>query len=128
MVGTIALSEVLGFRAMDAGFYRRCGECESVVRGEMTTCCGRIACGIVTTVAEILDLKRNDSEFTDLVDSIRHHGIGTPVLIYGKTLHNGGHRIAAAVDLGLPESPWCNDSSIGWESDWPDDSVLDCGA
>jgi hypothetical protein len=126
MVGTIALSEVLEFLSMDAGCYRRCEECGTVIRRR--THCGRAATGVVYTVREVLDLKRSDPEYRDLLDSIRHHGIGTPVLIYGETVHNGGHRIAAAFDLGLAEIPWTNDSSIGWEEDWPDDSVLDCGA
>jgi hypothetical protein len=62
------------------------------------------------------------------MDSIRHHGIGIPVLIYGRIVHHGHHRIAVADDLKMEEIPWTNDSSIGWEEDWPDDSVLDCGA
>ncbi|MEU7096078.1 ParB N-terminal domain-containing protein [Kitasatospora aureofaciens] len=122
----IELSEVLGYQSADAGCYRRCEQCGEVVRSR--THCGRIASGIVTTVREVLSLKRRDPEYDDLVDSIRHHGIGTPILIYGRTVHNGGHRIAAAEDLGIPEVPWCNDSSIGWEDDWPDDSVLDCSS
>lgn len=126
MVGTIALSEVLDYLSVDAALYRRCEKCGSVVRTR--THCGRIAEGIVTKVRDVLDLKRDDPQYSDLVDSIRHHGIGTPVLIYGKTVHNGGHRIAAALDAGLEELPWCNDSSIGWGDDWPDDSLLDCGA
>jgi ParB-like chromosome segregation protein Spo0J len=82
----------------------------------------------VRTVRDVLEIKRNDPDYADLMDSVRHHGIGFPILIYGRSVHNGHHRIAAALDLGIEEIPWCNDSSIGWEEDWPDDSVLDCGA
>jgi hypothetical protein len=124
----IALSEVLGFRSMDAGFYRRCEGCGTVVRGERMAHCGQLATGVVTAVRDVLGVKRMDPQYSDLLDSIRHHGIAIPVLIYGKAVHNGGHRIAAAEDLGMTELPWCSDSSIGWESDWPDDSVLDCRA
>lgn len=127
MIGTIALSEVLDFLSMDAYCYRQCEGCGAVNRHGGAHC-GRLMVGTPSTVREILDLKRSDPEYADLVDSIRHHGIGIPVLIYGRMVHHGGHRIAAAQDLGLEEIPWTDDSSIGWESDWPDDSVLDCSA
>lgn len=126
MTTMIALSEILNFQSTDAYCYNRCGECGKVVR--TMTHCGKPAEGQISTVRETLDLKRADPEYPDLLDSIRHHGIYLPVLAYGRTLHNGGHRIAAAVDLGLTEIPICNDSEIGWGDDWPDDSVLDCRA
>lgn len=128
MAGMIALSEVLDFLSMDAPCYRQCSDCKSVVRGFRKTCCGQLATGAIQTVGEVLALKRGDDHYADLVESIRLHGITAPILIYGQMVHNGHHRIAAAVDLGLEEIPWCNDSSIGWGSDWPDDSVLDCSA
>ncbi|WP_157536545.1 hypothetical protein [Kitasatospora mediocidica] len=142
MIGMIALSEVLDFRSGDAGCYGRCQQCGRLSRlhdlpsvdgrvtafdPQMTYCCDA-SYEVISTVREVLEIKRNDPDYADLVDSIRHHGIGFPVLIYGRAVRHGHHRIAAAVDLDLTEIPWTNDSSIGWEEDWPDDSVLDCSA
>ncbi|TQF03911.1 hypothetical protein E6W39_18840 [Kitasatospora acidiphila] len=131
-IGMITLSEVLDFRAGDADAYDRCSGCGKLARIRVASnsvwCCGSRAYARISTVRDVLEIKRDDSHYADLMDSIRHHGIGLPILIYGREVHNGHHRIAAAFDLGLEEIPWTNDSSIGWEEDWPDDSVLDCGA
>jgi hypothetical protein len=128
----ILLSEVLDFQAGDAGAYDRCTGCGQLARinswFDTLWCCGSRSFEQISTVRDVLEIKRSDSHYEDLMDSIRHHGIGIPVLIYGREVHNGHHRIAAAFDLGLEEIPWTDDSSIGWESDWPDDSVLDCSA
>lgn len=131
-VGMIALSEVLDYQAGDASAYDRCTGCGRLVRIKTTDdsvwCCGSRSFALISTVRDVLEIKRSDSHYGDLIDSIRHHGIGLPILIYGREVHNGHHRIAAAFDLGLREVPYTNDSSIGWEDDWPDDSVLDCSA
>jgi ParB-like chromosome segregation protein Spo0J len=63
-----------------------------------------------TDVADVLDRKRQSPHYPQLLEEIRRDGITVPVVIdysgtYGELLE-GHHRIAAAVDLGLPSIPW----------------------
>jgi ParB-like chromosome segregation protein Spo0J len=63
-----------------------------------------------TDVADVLDRKRQSPHYPQLLEEIRQNGITIPVVIdysgtFGELLE-GHHRIAAAVDLGLPSVPW----------------------
>ncbi|MDX3759332.1 ParB N-terminal domain-containing protein [Streptomyces sp. AK02-04a] len=63
-----------------------------------------------TDVADVLDHKRQSPHYPQLLEEIRRDGITVPVVIdysgpFGELLE-GHHRIAAAVDLGLPSVPW----------------------
>jgi len=63
-----------------------------------------------TDVADVLGRKRRSLHYSRLLEEIRRDGITVPVVIdhsgpYPELLE-GHHRIAAAVDLGLPVVPW----------------------
>ncbi|MEH0417830.1 ParB/Srx family N-terminal domain-containing protein [Streptomyces sp. B21-083] len=68
------------------------------------------------TVRDILDHKRQSEHYTKLCDAIRRDGIALPVMI--RTLDgqpwlaDGHHRVAAAIDLGLAEIPWTDDTLL----------------
>jgi ParB-like chromosome segregation protein Spo0J len=63
-----------------------------------------------TDVADVLDRKRKSPHYPRLLEDIRRDGITIPVVIDHGGLYpeltEGHHRIAAAVDLGLPAVPW----------------------
>lgn len=82
------------------------------------------------TVADVLARKRafDEDEYADLVDSVRRHGIESPILIREEELCNGHHRVAACVDLGIEEIPFTDDPEIGWanEFEWPEEKEVAC--
>jgi ParB-like chromosome segregation protein Spo0J len=63
-----------------------------------------------TDVGDVLDRKRQSLHYPRLLEEIRQDGITVPVVIDHSgpypELTEGHHRIAAAVDLGLPSIPW----------------------
>lgn len=63
-----------------------------------------------TDVADVLDRKRKSPHYPRLLENIRQEGITIPIVIDYSGLYpeltEGHHRIAAAVDLGLPVVPW----------------------
>lgn len=74
-------------------------------------------------VRDILDLKRSDEFYPELVESVRLNGIHVPVMIVDGVFENGHHRVAAAMDLGLTEIPYTADGVIGWAEEWPNGQV-----
>ncbi|MGW7283879.1 hypothetical protein ACWGH4_00010 [Streptomyces sp. NPDC054847] len=62
------------------------------------------------TVRDILDCKRQDPEYADLLEDIRRNGITVPLFIRVRNgepwLADGHHRVAAAVDLGITALVW----------------------
>lgn len=70
-------------------------------------------------VKDILDRKRSDEFYPELVESIREHGIYAPVMVRNGVFHNGHHRVAAAQDLGLTDVPYTSDTALGWLDMWP---------
>lgn len=68
-------------------------------------------------VRDVLDEKRSSESYPKLLEEIRRDGITIPVTItefHGGMLHleDGHHRVAAAVDLGLPMVPWTDDATL----------------
>ncbi|MER6602551.1 ParB N-terminal domain-containing protein [Streptomyces parvus] len=69
------------------------------------------------TVQDSVTVKRTDTDYPQLREHIRQHGIRTPVLIevtdsgYRRLLE-GHHRIAAAVDLGIETIPVTTDEHL----------------
>jgi ParB-like chromosome segregation protein Spo0J len=61
-------------------------------------------------VADVLPRKRQSPHYARLMEEIRREGITVPVVIDFSgafpELLEGHHRVAAAVDLGLPAVPW----------------------
>lgn len=74
-------------------------------------------------VRELLDLKRSDDFYPDLVESVFDNGICNPVLIINGVFINGHHRVAAAMDLGLEEIPFTSEDDKGWTENWPEDKI-----
>jgi hypothetical protein len=102
MVGSIALTDILEFPSWEA---RANG---------------------LQKVRDLLDFKRQDDWYPELLDSIRRGGIKIPVLIReDREFSHGLHRVAAAQDLGMTEVPVTDDPEIGWEDDWPDEQIPD---
>ena len=95
MVGSIALTEVLRLRSWEAEYF------------EMT-------------FPELLDSKRADEWYPELMDSMRRNGVSIPILIEEGGFAHGCHRLAAAFDLGWTEIPYTDDPLIGWEETWPE--------
>jgi ParB-like chromosome segregation protein Spo0J len=63
-----------------------------------------------TDVADVLPRKRRSPHYAGLLAEIRRDGITVPVVIDFTGPHpellEGHHRIAAAIDAGLPTVPW----------------------
>jgi hypothetical protein len=74
-------------------------------------------------VRDFLDIKRCDTFYPELVESVRRNGVHMPVLIVDGVFENGHHRVAAAQDLGLTEIPYTTDDVLGWTETWPDNKV-----
>jgi hypothetical protein len=74
-------------------------------------------------VSEELSAKRQHDEYPEILDSVRRHGVQSPVLIRYDTLCNGHHRVAACIDLGIESIPFTDDPEIGWanEFEWPEE-------
>lgn len=70
-------------------------------------------------VKDILDRKRGDEFYPELVESIREHGMQAPVMVVEGMFRNGHHRVAAAQDLGWAEVPYTDDTTLGWLDAWP---------
>ena len=62
------------------------------------------------TVRDVLDSKRQDPEYAELLESIRRNGIELPVMVRTRGgepwLVDGHHRVAAAIDLGIETLVW----------------------
>lgn len=72
-----------------------------------------------TDVRDVLNEKRTDDGYPELLEEIRKDGITIPVLITEfcngmPHLADGHHRVAAAVDLGLPMVPWTDDENLAY--------------
>lgn len=69
-----------------------------------------------STVEDALPAKRTSPHYQDLLNSIRQHGITTPIHIrtsrYGRFLVEGHHRITAAADAGLATIPWTDEAVL----------------
>lgn len=69
-----------------------------------------------STVENAIDAKRTSPHYQDLLDSIRRHGVTTPIHIrtshHGRFLVEGHHRITAACDAGLTSIPWTDDATL----------------
>lgn len=74
-------------------------------------------------VKDLLDLKRSDEFYPELLESVRRKYIYRPVMIVDGVLRNGHHRVAAAVDAGLTEIPYTEDDDTDWSDEWPNDQV-----
>lgn len=59
-------------------------------------------------VSAVLADKRKDPWYPELLEDIRVHGFRTPIWIDKEEVNDGGHRIAAAQDLGI-EHLLCTD-------------------
>lgn len=57
------------------------------------------------TVGELLHRKRLDEDYPLIRDSLRDRGWVMPIHVYDRTVTDGHHRIAAAIDLGLGSVP-----------------------
>jgi hypothetical protein len=68
------------------------------------------------TVQDAADVKRLSPHYPQLLDSIRKHGVTSPVHIrtsrHGRFLVEGHHRITAAHDAGLTHIPWTDDPTL----------------
>lgn len=60
--------------------------------------------------AAMLPDKRRDPWYPALLEDIRAHGLRTPIWIHNGEIQDGGHRIAAAQDLGIDTLP-CTDEA-----------------
>ncbi|MYS16130.1 ParB/Srx family N-terminal domain-containing protein [Streptomyces sp. SID4982] len=93
MLGTILVSEALALLSNEA-FIR----------------------GLGSTPEDTAETKRASTHYPALLDSIRQHGITTPIHIkttrHGRFLVEGHHRITAAADAGLATIPWTDDPTL----------------
>ena len=95
MIGTIRTIDALWLRSMDFGGY----------------------------VDYHGDKIRAKDTYPEVLESIRLHGVQSPILVREETLCNGHHRVMACLELGITEIPFTDDPEIGWanEFDWPEE-------
>lgn len=70
-------------------------------------------------VRDLLNLKRSDEFYPELVESMRKHGMKSPVMIIDGVFRNGHHRVAAALDLGMTEIWYTSNEVLGESEEWP---------
>lgn len=88
--------------------------------------------GETSLLERVFDVKRQDENYEDVVDSLRAYGFARPIMIGpskdGWQLGDGNHRMAAAIDLGFTHVParWSEDlwetvakDSGDWDSSRP---------
>jgi hypothetical protein len=114
-VSILPISELLGYATVDAtDLAEYCG-CEEE---DCEDCWKDVS---LITVADLLDLKRDDDHYGDVVESLQVNGFLAPIGVHPteRKLTDGHHRLAAALDLGFRFVPvrsqnGCSRDSGGW--------------
>ena len=102
----VPISTVLTWYSVDAGISVRCPDCNRSIDeiDEAGTSFDMIcyACDkiIQYTMDEVLDDKRADDDYGDVLDSVRSRGWVMPLHRWNNCVTDGHHRLAAAIDLG----------------------------
>ena len=122
------ISKVLQWCSVDAGAEIRCPSCEgpvdetSTVGTSFDLYCYNCEYEFKYSMDQVLDVKRMDHDYGDVVDSVRTRGWVYPLHTWGHALTDGHHRLAAAIDLGMDVVPmyYGDDCRQDFE-DWRDE-------
>lgn len=119
-IKTVSLADVIGYMSNEGYQW-----CETHMTSQCYSCANT---RYATCVAETFPSKRTDSQYKELLESMRTQGFKGAVMISERgdrvQLMNGHHRIAAAAELGICDIPVSTDYSVADDPNlWPEDST-----